>query len=107
MEISLKHKSSEWSQTNYEYNITGDITLGDIINKANEYNHKCDIYIKDGIDWDKFVRLNKHIEYKNISNDFIDKYKNNKVDNVELFVTTNYDEIIKVRFIIQNLYYHY
>ena len=35
MEILLKNKSSEWSQTNYEYVIIGDITLGDIINKAN------------------------------------------------------------------------
>ena len=107
MEISLKHKSSEWSQTNYEYTISGDITLGDIINKANEYNYEVNIHIREGVDWDKLVKLNKHIKYKHISNDFIDKYRNNKVEGVELTVVTNYDEIIGIDFRINYLYYHH
>lgn len=100
MEILLKNKSSEWSQTNYEYVITGDITLGDIINKANEYNYEATIHIHEGVDWDKLVKLNKHIKYKHISNDFIDKYRNNKVEGIKLIVVTNYDETIGVDFII-------
>lgn len=107
MEILLKNKSSEWSQTHYEYVITGDITLGDIINKANEYNYEVNIYIFEGVDWDKLVKLNKHIKYKHISNEFIDKYRNNKVEGVEFTVITNYDEIIGVNFRIDYLYYHH
>lgn len=107
MEISLKNKSSEWSSTHYEYVITGDITLEDIINKANEYNSKVNIHIFEGVDWDKLVKLNKHIEYKHISNDFIDKYRNNKVEGVDFTVRTNYDEIISVDFRIDYLYYHH
>lgn len=107
MEILLKNKSSEWSQTHYEYVITGDVILGDIINKANEYNHEVGIHIREGVDWDKLVALNKHINYKHISNDFIDKYRNNKVEGVELIIVTNYDEIIGVDFIIDYLYYHH
>lgn len=107
MEILLKHKSSEWSQTNYEYVITGDIILEDIINKANEYNYESTIHIREGVDWDKLVKLNKHIKYKHISNEFIDKYRNNKIEGVELIVVTNYDEIIRVDFIIDYLYYHH
>ena len=107
MDISLKNKSSEWSQTNYEYIITGDITLGDIINKANEYNYEATIHIREGVDWDKLVKLNKHVKYIHISNDFIDKYRNIKVEGIELIVVTNYDKIIGVDFIIDYLYYHY
>lgn len=107
MEISLKNKSSEWSQTHYEYVITGDITLGDIINKANEYNHEVNIHFFEGVDWDKLIKLNKHIVYKHISNDFIDKYRNNKVEGVEFTVITNYDKIIGVDFRIDYLYYHH
>ena len=107
MEILLKNKSSEWSQTNYEYVIIGDITLGDIINKANEYNYEVNIHIREGVDWDKLVKLNKHITYKHISNEFIDKYRNNKVEGVEFIIVTNYDKIIGVDFIIDYLYYHH
>lgn len=107
MEILLKNKSSEWSQTHYNYIITGNVTLGDIINKANEYNYEVNIHIHEGVDWDKLVKLNKHITYKHISNDFIDKYRNNKVEGVEFTVVTNYDEIIGVDFIIDYLYYHH
>ena len=33
MEVILKHKFSEWSQTHYEYIITGDITQIDLPHK--------------------------------------------------------------------------
>ena len=107
MEILLKNKSSERSQTNYEYVITGNITLGDIINKANEYNHEANIHIREGVDWDKLVKLNKHNKYKHISNEFIDKYRNNKIKGVEFTVVTNYSEIIGIDFRIDYLYYHH
>lgn len=106
MKVRLKYEFSEWSKTNKYYDIDGDITLGDIINKANEYNCECNIIIRNAVGWSKIFKLNRHITYKGINDDFIDKYKNNKVESVELSVVINYDEIIKVTFIIDYLYFY-
>ena len=53
-EIILKNTSSEWSQTNKEYNIVGDLTLNDIVNEANKYNEdvNIEITIHEAVDWD-------------------------------------------------------
>lgn len=108
-DIILKNVSSEWSQTNKEYNIIGDLTLNDIIHEANKYNKdvNIEITIHDAVDWDKLIKLRKHINYKkDIDDEFINKYRNNKVEGVELIVIENYDEVFDVTFIIEYLYYY-
>lgn len=108
-DIILKNTSSEWSQTNKKYNIIGDLTLNDIINEANKYNKDVNIKITihDAVDWDKLIKLRKHINYKkDINDEFINKYRNNKVEGVELIVIENYDEVFDVTFIIDYLYYY-
>lgn len=108
-EIVLKNASSEWSQTNKEYNIIGDLILNDIINEANKYNKdvNIEITIHEAVDWDKLIKLRKHINYKkDIDDEFINKYINNKVERVELIVVENYGKVFDVTFIIDYLYYY-
>ena len=93
-----------YTYVNYVYK--GIIKLDDVIKETSKYN----VVVKFHIDYlvnDNLKHINKHIKYKHISNDFIDKYRNNKVEGVELTVVTNYDEIIGIDFRINYLYYHH
>ena len=90
-----------YTYVNYVYK--GIIKLDDVIKETSKYN----VIVKFHIDYlvnDNLSNLNKHFEYKFISNDFIDKYRNNLVSNVKVQIVKHYDNINHVTANIKYIY---
>jgi hypothetical protein len=90
-----------YTYINYVYK--GIIKLDDVIKETSKYN----VIVKFHIDYlvnDNLSNLNKRFEYKFISNDFIDKYRNNLVSNVKVQIVKHYNIIKCVTVNIKYIY---
>ena len=66
MEIKFVNISTEHSITHELFFISGNITLNDIINKANEFNVPCKINIEYECENDNIRKLNESFIYNHI-----------------------------------------